>query len=162
MRLIHKKDDSYKEEITQDISNEFVNKSLELRRHEQNFYKIFDLNPCPMTLNRFDNNSIIDVNQAFLDVLGIPSKNDIIGKNTSEIGLGLIKEKDKKILFDKVKQVGEYKNYLFNFKNFKGQTLTGIVSGTIIKLNGEDCVLTICQVVDKKCLFRIFKTTYVF
>jgi len=162
MRIAHRKEEYIEENIIEHdhIFLELIQESLELRKMEEKFYKVFDMNPIPMSINRMDNSLIIDVNDAFIKAIGLKSKEELIGKNTSEIGMGLIKEKDRKFLFGQVRKNGKYENYSFTFKNIRGKRLNGIVSGEIINLNGQDCVLTICQVINKKCLWDIFKTTF--
>jgi hypothetical protein len=134
----------------------------ELRLIEDKFYKVFDLNPCPMAIHKIDDNSLIDVNNAFLKVVEAKSKFDLIGKNTTESGLKLMKSKDIKLFFGKLKDDGIFENYLFSFRTLKGKKLRGMVSGTIIELNGVKCLLSICQIINRKCLTRIFKTMFLF
>ena len=145
------------------IPPEIVKSVDKLREIEDKFYKIFDLNPCPMAIHRIEDNTLIDVNEAFVKVVGIKSKFDIIGKDTSETGLNLLKDKYKKYFLDKLKEDGIFQNYFFTFRNMKGKKLRGLVSGSIIELNGERCLLSICQIVNRRCLTKLFcKTYYIF
>ena len=92
-----------------------------LRLAEEKFYKIFDLNPCPMSVHRLSDDIILDVNNTFLITLGVKSKFDIVGKNVFELKLGLVKQEDRKFLFEKVIENNIFENYLLSFKNVQGK-----------------------------------------
>jgi PAS domain-containing protein len=137
-----------------DIEREFKNISVELRKIEDKFYKIFDMNPCPMAINEIEHNRIIDVNQAFIDAVGIKNKCELIGKST--IDLQIIKEKDKTNVLNQLNKHGMFKDYITTFKTLKGKKIQGIFSGSVIELNGIKCLFTVCQIVNKKCLFKTY------
>ena len=134
----------------------------DLRSMEDKFYKIFDLNPLPMAIHTIDDNILIDFNDAFLKIVGIKSKLDLIGKNTSETGLNLLKSEDKSYFLNQIKKNGKFENYYFTFRNMKGELLRGLVSGTIIELNNQKCLLSICQIVYRKCFFQLFNRNFIF
>jgi PAS domain-containing protein len=159
MKLTHKNDESpeYLEKIDIDqdvISREFKRTSDELRLLEEKFYKIFELNPYPMAIDELQNNTIIDVNQAYLGVFGIKDKSEVIGKDTTESGLNIFKGKDKKEYIDTIKRNGYVKNFAARVRPLKGRKFTGMFSGTIIELDKKKYLLSICVVVKKKKLFN--------
>jgi hypothetical protein len=122
-----------------------------------NFFQIFEFNPSPMSINDIDTNLIIDVNRAFVKIMEVDSKNDLIGKNTTEKeGLNFLKEKDKSFFFSELKKNGIFENYIFSFKTKSGKKLKGVVSGTIIELNKKNYLLTVCQIISSRCLMRFF------
>jgi len=127
--------------------------SDELRLVEDKFYKVFDLNPCPMAISDIKENIIIDVNEAFVNVIGLTSKSEVIGKDITEKGLKIIKSKDKDVILKEILRTNKFKNYFTIVKPIRGKKFKGLFSGSLIELNGRKCLFTICQVVNKKCFF---------
>jgi len=157
MKLINKEDpvilvDLFESSLT---SEEQIRLLVdELRLVEDKFYKIFDLSPCPMMIND-SNGLLIDVNQSFLNITNnIKDKKQILGKLITENGLNFIKEKEKDYIVDCINNDGCIKNHLIKFRTLKGKKLNGLCSCSRIELNGKDCILTILQVVSKKCLLN--------
>ena len=109
-----------------------------------------------------DNNILIDFNDAFLKIVGVKYKLDLIGKNTSETGLNLLKSEDKSYFLNQIKKNGKFENYYFTFRNMKGELLRGLVSGTIIELNNQKCLLSICQIVYRKCFFQLWIKLFIY
>jgi len=155
MKLTNKEDIENTIYSTIKIDNDFLSMSDELRTIEELFYKVFELNPCPMSINSLNDGYIIDVNQSFLDIIDVKNKKDILGKITTEEGLNIIKHKDKKYVIDYIKKNGLIKNYLTTFKTLKGKKIKGLFSASIITLNKKECLLTICQIVNRICLTDI-------
>lgn len=143
-----------------DIKRELNYTSDELRIVEEKFYKIFDLNPCPMTIGDLKTGDIIDVNDAFLQSVGFKNKEDIIGKSTTK--LKIISDKNKSHIIREINKDGFLKNYFCEFKTINGKKKKGLFSGTIIKLKEKDCLMLICQVVTKGFLSSVFKTYLTF
>lgn len=129
----------------------------DLRKVEDKFYKIFELNPCPMAINSLNDNSIVDVNKAFMKVIGVKEKNEVIGKITTEDGLKILKESDKIFVVDKIKKDGIITDYLTTVVPLKGRKFKGLFSGALIEMNNIPCILTICQIVNNKSFFNFFK-----
>lgn len=128
--------------------------SNELRKIEEKFYKIFDLNPCLMAISKLDTCELVDVNDAFVEIVGLESKYDIIGKKTIEDGVDLLKKRDRDKIIELIKSGGNAKNILVKFKNYNGKKLKGLFSASIIKLDGIEYLLTICQIVNKRCILN--------
>jgi hypothetical protein len=82
MKLIHK--DIINEREINHYDEDYSFSNNELRESEKNFFQIFEFNPSPMSINDIDTNLIIDVNRAFVKIMEVDSKNDLIGKNTTE------------------------------------------------------------------------------
>lgn len=128
----------------------------ELRTVEDKFYKIFDLNPCPMAISKLGTAEIIDVNESFVKIVGLKSKYDVIGKLTTEEGVRIIKETDRKRVLKMVEENGFVKNIFIKFRTPSGKKYKGLFSATIIELNKIKCLFTICQIINKRCLIDYF------
>lgn len=161
MKLMHNVDEESLITSSSFIDKEVITRDLLetteiLRKIDDKFYKIFDLNPCPMAISDLKTNVLIDVNDAFVEIVGFKSKNEVIGKPTTEVGLKLIKQADKDRIINMLVNGNEVKNIFVNFRNCKGKKLTGLFSASFIELNDKDYLLTLCQVIKKKCIFNIF------
>lgn len=147
MKLIHKEDENINslEEFRYSLSDE-------LRAAEQKFYHLFDFNPCPMSVHDSITGAIIDVNQAFVDALGFESKIQIIGKTVKDYEV--LPQKESGIFLKKIMEDGIVRNMLIPFRSLKGRKIKGLFSGTYIELNGNKCLLIICQVIKIQCLLN--------
>ena len=128
----------------------------DLRSNEEKFYKIFDFNPCPMSIHELSTGIIVDVNQSFLEIIGLKNRRDILGKNVIKGNFNLMDEKDQKIFVEKIKKEGVVKNMTIQFKNLSNKKIKGLFSGTYVELNDIKYLLVICQIIDKKCLLNYF------
>lgn len=134
----------------------------DLRFLEDKFYKIFDLNPCPMTIADFDTQTLIDVNDAFLKEIESQDKNEVIGKRTDKYGIDLISEKDIHFVINEILTKGSIKNYICPFKTINGKIKRGLFSGSIIEFNNKKCIFIICQVLNTSCIYKFIKTLHRF
>ena len=138
------------------IESELNNTSDNLRIIEDKFYKIFDLNPCPMSITEIKNNIIVDVNDAFLNIMNIKDKSSIINKKINKINF--IKDKDRLYILNKIYKDGVIKNHVCEFRTMNNKRKKGMFSGSIVNINDKKCLLLTCQIVNKKSVFGIFKT----
>lgn len=107
---------------------------LALEESENKFSVAFNESPYALSIQD-DNNIFIDVNQAFCDLTGY-SKEEIIGRTGSELNLWADPEEAKKInqIFE---QTGSVKNYEFLFRKKNGEIRNGIISASVIFVNGK-------------------------
>ncbi|MEW6006169.1 MAG: PAS domain S-box protein [Stygiobacter sp.] len=107
---------------------------LALEESENKFSVAFNESPYALSIQD-DNNIFIDVNQAFCDLTGY-SKEEIIGRTGSELNLWANPEEAKKInqIFE---QTGSVKNYEFLFRKKNGEIRNGIISASVIFVNGK-------------------------
>jgi len=146
--------------ISMDVNRHLQLTSEELRLYEDKFFKTFYLNPCPMSLSDYFTGEIVEVNQAFLEMIGLKDKNYIRGKST--IKMSIISEKDKNNIVEKIITDGYLKNHVYEFKMVDGKKRAGMFSGSLIEINNKTCLMLICQVINKKFLTGLFKTFLIF
>jgi len=145
------------------IEQEYVERELkctadELRIVEEKFFKIFDLNPCPMAIADAETNIIIDVNEAFVKIIELDNKYQVIGHDTSVLNHGIIDKEVKDKMYGVIKEGEFFKNITIPFRSIKGKKLRGLFSGSVIELNGKKCIFTMCQVINRKCLENVWET----
>ena len=164
MKLINKNEEDFSCDLSSNqtyidtLNNRaFIDSIEELRYIEEKFYKVFDLNPCPMALADYYTHKIIDVNDAFLKLMEIEIKDYIIGKDTSDKNINLVDKDVRNKMYSVIENQETFKNILIPIQTARGKKLSGLFSGSIIELNNRKCILTICQIIDNKSYFNFFK-----
>ena len=109
-----------------------------LRQSEERFSKAFHSSPCMMSIFSLPEYRIVDVNQYWLNAVGF-AREEVIGKPIEEIGTL------PKATFQRaIQRQNEYdsvNNLETVFLNKKGEERYGLLSGEIITINGEPCLL---------------------
>ena len=112
-----------------------------LRDSEENFRRLFQHNPLPMALSSLSEGRFLDVNEAFLATLGY-TRDEVVGKNAGE--LGLFRESERRDrLVAQLKQQGSLDNVELKFGRKDGSTLTGLISGELVRHQNTECILTV-------------------
>ena len=114
----------------------------ELFESENKFQKAFFNSPNLMSITRFSDGEILDVNKRFLDFIGA-SRGEVYGRKTVEIGI--YKPETRKAITDIISVEGRLENYELSLNTKNGAVMEGIISSEIIELNGEKCMVTSFQ-----------------
>jgi two-component system cell cycle sensor histidine kinase/response regulator CckA len=119
--------------ITRDISDR--------KRAEERFYKAFQANPEPITIARLADGVYIDVNDSFLRVTGCV-RQEVVGHAAKELKFWERAE-DRAKLLETIEKSGSVRDLEITFVTKSGQQRVGMISGEIIELGGEKCVISI-------------------
>lgn len=114
-----------------------------LKQSEEKFRKAFELNPDAASITKIKDRKYILVNKSFLKNTGYAEK-EIIGKTAEEIKIWR-NPKERQIFVNKLKEKGAINNFEASFKGKNGKQLFGLISSSIIEINGEGCVLSIIR-----------------
>ncbi|MBF0102377.1 MAG: PAS domain S-box protein, partial [Desulfobacterales bacterium] len=106
----------------------------------QKFNKIFHNNPALMAISTLPERIVTEVNFSFINKMGY-SKDEIIGKTASE--LGLFVEPEKQVIVDELLKTGKIYNLELKVKTKSGAILDGLFSGEIINNQGKKYFLTV-------------------
>ncbi|MEI8121564.1 MAG: PAS domain S-box protein [bacterium] len=112
-----------------------------LRDSEENFRRLFQHNPLPMALSSLSDGKFLDVNEAFLATLGY-TRNEVAGKSAAELGLFRESERQNQLV-SQLKQQGSLDNVELKFGRKDGSTLTGLISGELVRHQNTECILTV-------------------
>lgn len=117
----------------------------------QKFERIFKDNPAPMALSNGKDGSFIDVNDAWLSIMGYTSQ-EILGKTSEE--LNLFQDFSKfKLIKEELLKNNKISNKELTINTKEGKTIHGLFWGELIKSQGETFLLTLMiDITEKKLL----------
>jgi len=114
-----------------------------LRLSEERYRKVFQTSLDPITINRIDTKQYLDVNEAFLKAMGF-TRDEVIGKVPPDLGIwthpGDLLSLDALLHKD-----GECRDLEVEFTRKSGETVWGLISASLIEIDGVPCALTITR-----------------
>ena len=114
-----------------------------LRASEQRYRTAFQMSLDAITVIRMSDGACIECNKAFLSITGY-SREEVVGRTTLELGLWEDPQVRGKLL-DSVRLHGVCRNLEARFKKKNGETFWGVLSASLIELNGELCTLSLTR-----------------
>ena len=130
------------EGITRDITRlKIANQAL--KESEERFRLAFRTIPDAINLNRVFDGVYIDINDGFTDLNGY-SRKEVIGKKSIDINIWKNLE-DRKRLVDGLMKTGHVKNLEAQFVRKNGDIGIGLMSASILNINGEDVIQSITK-----------------
>ncbi|BEP91747.1 hypothetical protein GmRootA79_01310 [Acidovorax sp. A79] len=133
--------------VMQDI-DEAKRAEQRLRQSEERFSRIFHLMPYPMGLSRRMDGRYVDINPAWVEMLGIP-REEAIGRTAIE--LGIFTADDRQRLMDAVARSGQLNSYEVKLNVRGGPPRTVLQSMRATEFDGEPCWLfSVHDITDRK------------
>ena len=130
-----------------DIS-ESKNAIRALHESEEKYRKAFMTSPDSFVITRLSDGMFVSVNKGFVEMSGY-SEDEVVGKTSLEINIWVNPEDRIKII-DRLKKRGEIRNYETRFFA-KDREIYGLMSATIIEINGVSHILNITRdITDQK------------
>ena len=114
-----------------------------LRLSEERYRTVFQTSIDSITIYRVDSQRFVDVNQAFLDVMGF-ERDEVIGRTPLEVRLWS-DPRDLEDLTEALTRTSECRNVEFKFRKKNGDTIWGLMSASMIQIDGVLCMLTITR-----------------
>ena len=116
---------------------------LELLKSEERFSKAFRLCPLPVTISTGRDGRYLDVNDAFLQMLGY-SRLNVIGRTATELGLW-VRPSSRLEMVRKLEEGGRVRGLRTQYTTSSGEIREAEVSAELIELEGQACVLAITR-----------------
>jgi PAS domain S-box-containing protein len=142
LQLLQKSYEALREKCETDtalfkLTNERVRKSEEL------FRKAFLTSPDSVNINRLSDGVYISINEGFTKILGY-SEEEVIGKSSIELNIWADPER-RNALVKELRNHGKVENFKGIFLHKDGSILQGLMSATLIDLEGEKHILNITK-----------------
>lgn len=115
----------------------------ELRKSEERFSKAFRNSPVAITISTEEEGRYLDVNDAFLLMLGW-QRRDVIGHTSAELHFWA-EPLDRAEMLRQVKEAEQVAKLNIRYKTAKGETREAEVWAEPIELDGQRCVLAITR-----------------
>ena len=115
-----------------------------LRKSESRFSTIFENSPIAIGISRLSDRKIIQVNTAFTELYGY-SREEAVRHTTAELDIWAIPA-DRQRFVEQLQTQGHVSSFETIARQKSGKECSVLVSGEIVEINGELCLLT--QTVD--------------
>jgi len=115
----------------------------ELRKAEERFGKAFRCNPLAVSISTQAEGRYLDVNEAFLKILGY-TREDVIGHTAAGLGFWAQPSQREQML-KRLEENGHVTELLTQYKTSMGELREAEVSAERIELEGQPCVLAITR-----------------
>jgi PAS domain S-box-containing protein len=121
-----------------------------LRENEEKFRKAFYLSPDAVNVNRFEDGRYVSVNQGFTRIMGY-TEEELIG-NTS-LGMKIWADPaDREKLLAGLRTNGSVENLETDFLTRQGERKRGLMSATLIDINGSPHIISITRDITRQKL----------
>jgi len=110
---------------------------------EQRYRTAFQMTLDAINVNRLSDGAFVECNESYLRNTGY-TREELIGHPALEVGIWA-DLKDRQVLLDSLRCQGMCKNLEARFKTKNGNVLWGLLSASIIELDGERCILAITR-----------------
>ena len=114
-----------------------------LRKSEERFSKAFRNNPLAIAISTEEEGRYLDVNDAFLDLLGY-RREQVIGRTAAELRFWS-EPLDRQEMLRELKTGRQVAKHEARYINTKGEILDTEVTADLIEVDGQCCVLTISR-----------------
>src|SRR5215469_16649253 len=115
----------------------------QLPKSEEGFVKAFRSNPLAISIASQPEGRYIDVNDAFLEMLGY-GREQVIGRTAEELEFWAVKEDEHKATEELI-EAGRVKRLPITFRTSSGEMREANLSAELIDVDGLPCVLAITQ-----------------
>jgi len=119
-----------------------------LRVSEEKFAKAFHTSPDAVNINRLADGVYVAVNRSFATITGY-SEAEVLGRTSFEMEIWNDPE-DRRRLVSELQKKGEVTNLEATFRLKDGRVRTGLMSATLIEIDGEPHILSITRDITRR------------
>lgn len=114
-----------------------------LRMSEERYRTAFQMCLDAIALNRLSDGLYVDCNRAFLEISGY-TREQVIGKTSKQLNIWA-DAKDRERLVETLERNQVCRDLEAQFRNEKGRLFWGLMSASVLELNGETCILSMTR-----------------
>lgn len=114
---------------------------ITLKQSEERFSRIFNTSPVAISLTRFSDGTMLDVNESFLRMSGF-TREEVIGRSVAELEI-YADPNTRTIIREHLKQHGHLHGHAQCFRTKHGEIRERILWLELITIGGEACALTL-------------------
>jgi diguanylate cyclase (GGDEF)-like protein/PAS domain S-box-containing protein len=114
-----------------------------LRVNEERYRIAFQMTLDAVNLNRLSDGMYIECNKAFLDIEGY-TREEVVGRTSLELNIWA-DPRDRTAMTEIVRQSGVCRNLEARFRKKNGEIFWGLMSASLIELDGVPCVLSVTR-----------------
>ena len=118
-----------------------------IQKLEDKFTKAFFTSPDAININELKTGKFIDINRGFTELTGY-TREEVIGKSSLDVDLWVHHE-DREKLVKGLLATGEYKNLEAEFRYKDDNVHVGLMSASMIEIDGVPCILSITRDIDE-------------
>src|SRR5664280_670497 len=115
----------------------------QLRNSDEKYRIAYMTSPDAININRLSDGMYISVNEGFTKILGY-TEEDTIGRTSLEMNIWA-DPKDRANMVSELSATGSIKDFEYDFVAKDGRIVNGLLSATLIDLNGEPHILTVVR-----------------
>ncbi len=115
---------------------------------EQMYQSVFRLGPSMISLTRFEDGAIYDVNDMYCRTIGY-SREEIKGRTSLSLNLWVDKD-DREKIKELLLKDGSYKNIEVLYKRKDGSVFNGLQSAELIEINDEHYIIAVTSDITKR------------
>lgn len=119
-----------------------------LKESEEKFNKAFAASPAGILITRLSDQKYIDVNNAMVEMMGIP-KEEFIGRTSVEMGIIMEPEVRQKAL-EQINNYGYFKNLEMDIKHKSGRAVHILISAYTVLIHGEKHAINVVYDITEK------------
>lgn len=108
---------------------------------EKLFLRVFSNSPQPMSITTLADGKYLEVNAAFLSLLGY-SRNQVIGHTSLELGIWINSAQRTELVW-RLERDGQVRGFETFLRGAEGQTLVWLSGADLIDINGQRCILVV-------------------
>ncbi|MDI7223693.1 PAS domain S-box protein [Leptospira santarosai] len=125
------------------------NLAKELEKSKDLFQKLFQLVPSALVVTDWEDRTIVDVNQRFLE-MAKRTREEVIGKTTPEIHIWDKSGNFREAVYEALSKTGEVKNYESVYLTSDGELVPILYSARIIEINGRKQVISLATDISER------------
>ncbi len=114
-------------------------RQTELRRSQEQFYKVFHTSPDAISISELENGRIIDINKSFSNMLGY-TPSECVGRTSIELNM-YVNPANRFEMVRLLKEHSEINGYEFRLRHKDGTQFIANASVSPLELEGKECLI---------------------